>query len=391
MQVGDVVDEPGADPGGRLADDRQGDEGLGAEDVGIRGGRRRGARTRDRRAGDTRGSRPTAEAGPRSRSRRPARRGGSATASGSKPSARASPPRSDARQRPERRRDPAIQRGSDETDAAVQGLLGGQAGAGEGDDGDAMAVRRERLGGPECPGVVLERVRGDEADVQAGRSRRRPRPRPASRVMAARGTGRRHVQRRDPVRREGTPCAPRIARGEAREGRRGRGSVQPDQDHPALGRCERARPTRCSSAGRGTGRRASPPRAGRRPNRSGRRPRGAGAPATTDSRTAVSRRRPDRGPRRDASSAARVPGWRARMTGRSAARPRGAGRPSASIASGARFSARWIVANRYPPGDSGSPRPGTVDARQHRRVADLAAHPRGQVLHQVADTGGPRS
>ena len=56
----------------------------------------------------------------------------------------------------------------------------------------------------------------------------------------------------------------------------------------------------------------------------------------------------------------------------------------ASIASGVRFSARWIVANRYPPGVSGPVRRARRP-RRGRRVADLRRDPRGQVLHQVAD------
>ena len=61
-----------------------------------------------------------------------------------------------------------------------------------------------------------------------------------------------------------------------------------------------------------------------------------------------------------ASRAARVPGWSARTQGRSgwdAARRRPT---QASTASGVRFSARWIVANRYPPVVSGRSSPGTA-------------------------------
>ena len=133
-----------------------------------------------------------------------------------------------------------------------------------------------------------------------------------------------------------------------------------------------ARPTRSTRAGPGTGRRASPPRAGPRRNRSARPRRGAGAPATSGSRVARSRGRRRPSCRPTASSAARVPGWRARTTGRSAARPRAGSRPGArsprAPVLGAMDRREQVAAGRQR-----EHRRATVHVGQGRRVADLAA------------------
>src|SRR4029453_9741411 len=56
-----------------------------------------------------------------------------------------------------------------------------------------------------------------------------------------------------------------------------------------------------------------------------------------------------------ASTAARVPGWSAGMTGRSGAAAAVMIPAQARIASGERFSARWTVANRERPRAGGAP------------------------------------
>ena len=55
----------------------------------------------------------------------------------------------------------------------------------------------------------------------------------------------------------------------------------------------------------------------------------------------------------------------------------------ARIASRDRFSARWIVQKRYPPGARS--RSAMAGAASARRIADLARDTSSQILHQVAD------